>query len=90
MSRMKPEENLRGKRVAFTLTGNGWLRGMVITRLRGTLWQVASSDLPDRYRRQDGSRRITLDRDDFIIETAPVRKARSPIEAMIDRACGIR
>jgi hypothetical protein len=82
------DTNLRGQHVTFTLTGKRWLRGVVVTRIRGSRWMIQSSELPELYLRPSGVRRITLDRDDFIIETAPIRRARSPIEAMIDKACG--
>jgi hypothetical protein len=85
-------KNLRGTRVTFQLDGKTNV-GTVLTRIRDTRWMVVCSTLPGRYRRPDGSRRITLDRSEFdIAPDAPlvgVRKALSPIERMIDIACGV-
>ena len=84
------KKNLRGKRIRLRAGGEG----VVITRIRGTRWLVQSPDLPESCRRGDGSRRIVLERRQFVVlpDKEPpviVRAARSPIERMIDEACGV-
>lgn len=87
--RKQDQDNLRGRRVTFVHLGRS-LTGQVITRIRGTRWQVHCDELPEDCKRADGSRRITLDRSEFTVSvvTQLPRRARTPIERMIDRACG--
>lgn len=85
-------ENLRGRYVRFAhpITGKD-IDGRVVTRTRGTRWQIVAAGLPESHRRYDGTRRIVLDRGDFALvdPPAPVRRGRSPIERLIDKACGL-
>lgn len=58
--------NLRGHRVEFFFEGRK-MRGVVITRIRDTRWQISSQALPLKYQRRDYSRRVTLDEAEFVV-----------------------
>jgi hypothetical protein len=59
--------NLRGKAVAFRYDGRA-MRGTVVTHIRDNRWQVASPQLPPDCARHDGSRRVVLARQDFVVQ----------------------
>jgi hypothetical protein len=75
--------NLRGAPIKFRFEGKTY-SGVVVTRTRGTRWLVQYQDGRDFDR-------VVLDRSDFEVVAGPtaIRRARSPIEAMIDKACGL-
>jgi hypothetical protein len=58
------EPNLRGRRVRFWWNGR-LVEGHVVTRTRGTRWQISAVGLPVTCQRWDGSRRVVLERERF-------------------------
>lgn len=79
--------------MTFTYEGKS-LTGEVITRIRDTRWLIESPQLPRECERYRGCRRVTLDRSEFTVAVAPkpapsIPRARTPLERMVDRACGL-
>ena len=88
---MTKAQNLRGREVQFAHPERHGIvcYGTVVTRIRGTRWLIESPDLPPSYLRQCRGRRITLDRSEFELYQRPA-SLRSPLDAMIDKACEVK
>lgn len=91
-------ENLR-YRTALLTVDDKQCRVTIITRIRGDRWLVEGRDLPKRFVRPYAGydcRRMTTELSSLTLlpkeeesTRRVLRPSRDPIEAMIDRACGL-
>lgn len=86
--------NLRGVRVTFANPGSGkMVRGVVITRIRGTRWLIQSPQLPRKFARNwfpGCPKRIVLERNDFQLEIGQLERRADPDDAEPTDASSVR